>query len=406
MKKLPLLFLLLAVVAFGFGLTHLFRLRFEAGDIYPEYSSLRADPLGTKAFYQSLNGLLTARRNYQAWPELEDGRDTTLLFLGAAPESLEFTEAEFKQIERFVGSGGRLVIALLPRYVKPPTNLAQRAVAPAGTTPGRKAGRKPPEELAHIRPIPVTEQWGLAFNVAELPRDERQVFKPARATRRMAGSLPPSIDCHTALFFDKLDSPWRVIYARASDRAVVIERDFGLGTVALAADSYYFSNEALRRARQPELLAWMLGPNRKAVFDEVHLGVSENPGIGALARRYRLHGLLVALAVLAGLFVWKSAVRFVPPYDEDARRDSQEVVLGRESAAGFINLLRRNIPADNLLGTCLLEWKKSCAHQTPKARLEQVQALIDAENAREPRARNVLRAYQAISRVLSVKRKA
>ena len=36
---------------------HLFQLRFEQGDIYPAYSSLRADPLGTKVFYESLETL-------------------------------------------------------------------------------------------------------------------------------------------------------------------------------------------------------------------------------------------------------------------------------------------------------------------------------------------------------------
>ena len=61
MKKLPLISLLLLVALFVFGLTQLFKLRFEAGDIYPEYSSLRADPLGAKALYQSLESLLAVQ---------------------------------------------------------------------------------------------------------------------------------------------------------------------------------------------------------------------------------------------------------------------------------------------------------------------------------------------------------
>ena len=32
-------------------------LRFESGDVYPVYSSLRSDPLGTRAFYDSLEDL-------------------------------------------------------------------------------------------------------------------------------------------------------------------------------------------------------------------------------------------------------------------------------------------------------------------------------------------------------------
>src|SRR2546427_9645317 len=56
MKKdrmwLVLLLVLLAVFVLGVG--RLFQLRFEAGDVYPPYSSLRADPLGTKALFESL----------------------------------------------------------------------------------------------------------------------------------------------------------------------------------------------------------------------------------------------------------------------------------------------------------------------------------------------------------------
>ena len=45
------------IVVFGAGVIRLFQLRFEAGDVYPPYSSYRADPLGTRALYQSLENL-------------------------------------------------------------------------------------------------------------------------------------------------------------------------------------------------------------------------------------------------------------------------------------------------------------------------------------------------------------
>ena len=55
MKKYFSLFLLAGCAAIlTLGLIRLFKLRFEAGDVYPAYSSLRSDPLGTMAFYESL----------------------------------------------------------------------------------------------------------------------------------------------------------------------------------------------------------------------------------------------------------------------------------------------------------------------------------------------------------------
>ena len=48
--------LALAVAAlFVAGLIQLFLLRFKAGDVYPAYSSLRSDPLGTQVLFESLN---------------------------------------------------------------------------------------------------------------------------------------------------------------------------------------------------------------------------------------------------------------------------------------------------------------------------------------------------------------
>ena len=43
------------------------------------------------------------------------------------------------------------------------------------------------------------------------------------------------------------------------------------------------------------------------VFDEEHNGLRDNPGIASLARKYRLHGVIAGLILLAGLFVWKKA---------------------------------------------------------------------------------------------------
>ena len=63
----------------------LFRLRFEAGDVYPAYSSLRTDPLGTMAFYESLQRIagFSVRRDYSRANRLPEVRDTCYLHLAA-----------------------------------------------------------------------------------------------------------------------------------------------------------------------------------------------------------------------------------------------------------------------------------------------------------------------------------
>jgi hypothetical protein len=186
-----------------------------------------------------------------------------------------------------------------------------------------------------------------------LPKDDEE---PARAFAGQAAlKLPRSISWHSTLVFTNLHAGWKTIYARGRN-PVLIERPLGNGTLVFAADTYLVSNEALLRERHPTLLAWLIGPATRVIFDETHLGVAEEPGVATLLRKYRLHGLLAALAALAALFVWRQSVPFVPATDEHAGANH---VAGRTAAAGFVNLLRRSIPANKLLAVCVAEWEKS-----------------------------------------------
>jgi hypothetical protein len=302
----------------------------------------------------------------------------------------------------------------LPSFYPPRTNwFAVRAAQKRAQAKGGSATNAPPvggpdqpwtrpeTEAFDARAVSLQTRWALRLGFATLPRDDGGVFKSATAFHRDDDALPATLPCHTALHFDQTEAPWRTIYAREPGRPVIIERSLGRGTVVLSADSFHFSNEALRRDRQAALLTWFVGPSRQVIFDESHLGVQEAPGVATLARRYRLHGLLVGLLLLAALFVWKNAVSFIPPDEEQRARARGDLVAGKESSAGFVNLLRRNIPARDLLSTCLLEWRKSCAQQVSRVRLEQMQAVIDRENALEVNQRRPVETYRAISRILA-----
>src|SRR6185503_18842287 len=118
MKRSALILSLVAISGFIFGFVQLFNLRFEAGDVYPKYSSFRADPLGAKALFESLQRLVPTSRHLERWSKLGEGGETTLLYLGADPESLRFHKHELQNLETFVGSGGRLVISFVAQYKK------------------------------------------------------------------------------------------------------------------------------------------------------------------------------------------------------------------------------------------------------------------------------------------------
>lgn len=413
MKKSAFVLLTLLAAGFVAGLIHLFQLRFEAGDVYPAYSSLRADPLGTKALYDSLDELVLVRRNFESLTRLGDGRDQTLLYLGGTPEDARFTDDQFKVFDTFLRSGGRLVVAFHPVYVAPRWNRFAGKPGPVtapppalGTNQVPPRVRRNADPLADYRTTAIPDRWNFDFGHAPLNRAADSTFLPATAVRRTEDSLPDQLAIHSALYFQSLDDDWRVLFSRregTNDYPVLVERPFGRGSLVLAADSYPFSNEALRQSREPRLLTWYLGGNSQAVFEETHLGTQNDPGIAAMARRYHLHALAVALLILAALFIWRNSVAFLPPDAEQLADEAAHQISGKDAGEGFINLLRRNVPPVELLKVCLEQWNASAgAGQKPAPwKLEAMQKLIDEQNALDPRQRNPVRTYQQFCAILS-----
>jgi len=407
-KKLPLILLLVVLIGFLLGMLHLFKLRFEAGDSFPQYSSFRTDPIGTKALYESLDALVSTRRNLQPLSRLGDGRDTTLLWLGADPYSLRLMPEDFRDLETFARSGGRLVVAAEAVFTRPRTNVFAMAAMRKGAPLGGGPTNLPPNFPDEFRKIDIRQQWKISFDFAELERNERDTYAPAPATlvdSSAAPGLPETIDIHTTLGFSGLGPEWRVLYARKQPtniHPVLIERATGRGSIVLFADSFHFSNEALRDDRQSELLSWLVGAGRSVVFDETHLGTTEEPGVATLARKYRLEPLFGALLLLTLLFLWKNSSSFMPPYEEQLAQEQGDVVEGRDSASAFVNLLRRNITPASLLRVCLEQWNAALAgmRKPPRAKLEAMQRLIDAQNALEPRDRNPVGTYREFCRIL------
>lgn len=314
---------LLIALACGFlvGLWKLYDLRFNAGDIYPAYSSLRSDPLGAKALYESLRGIpdFYVDRNYREIANLPKQK-AVILFLGENPSAFASASAdELKEYEALAAGGARVVIAMRP--VRPPKEESR--------PPGVKQGSKKPAERSSVE-----ERWGVQIAYT------KATDKPAE---EQAGENPKT----TALNFE--------FQGQVLDR---VERPFGSGSVVLLANSYPLSNEALAGERDARLIAWMIGTNNNVLFDEHHFGVTENGGVVTLARKFHLEGLAAVLLVLLALFIWKNSTSLLPPRAERSTADDDSVAA-KDSSAGLANLLRRNIPGKVLLASCLNEWENS-----------------------------------------------
>ena len=408
-RHLPLIGLLACAAIFLYGLVQLFELRFESGDVYPAYSSLRADPLGTMAFYESLGTMpdISVRRDFSDSNQLPEDPDTAYLHLAAPSDEWEWLPDDlFREIKIFLARGGRLVITFYPQTTAPRhyayedemngTN-SLKSVPVGKASPGKpfKKHRQNSEDQAPETALET--EWNFHQSFEALPQED-DVYQPVSVTNQSGLPLPATLAWHSGVVFTNCGSAWRTIYARGRD-AVVMERRFGPGSVVMASDSYFLSNEAMETDRHAEFLAWLVGPKRTVVFDEAHLGITETPGVAGLMRKYRLHGLAAALLVLAGLFIWKNSVSLVPPA---AAARADDFVAGKDSATAFVNLLRRSVAPGDLLAVCFGEWKKGVAPggRISASRVQQAEAIFQSENSRPPRERNGADSYQKISGVL------
>ncbi len=303
---LDTLALCVLVAAFAIGMFQIFRIRLVAGDLYPEWSSLRSDPDGTRVLFDSLaaTGRFVTARKYKTLAQSPE-RDSTILFLGYSPNSLvNASNSDLDGFEQSARSGNRLVFAM---------------------NPGQWSG--PPKQESDS---PLAKKWGVAVD-----------------------RVPGNPDGDIELYFAKAAN-WTSDVA-AKGRATVIECVFGSGSIVLSASSAVFANQNLAADRNSALLVQLIDGNPRVVFDESHLGVQDTGSVLGLVHKYRLDGALWGLLALAIAFVWSNAVGFPPP----AEPRLSTATAGHDSRAGLAQLLRRQIPMARVIDVCVSEWQRT-----------------------------------------------
>jgi hypothetical protein len=436
MLRKPLLLLMLGLLlagAFVMGVAQLFELRYQKGDVYPPYSSLRADPLGVKGIYEALAELpgVNAERNYKPLPKLKTDEPITLVYAGVR-NTAAWDDLELRDFDGLILSGSRAIFTFTPIERSPveqeirkeeeearkkKLEKEKQESQPKGEKLGAKnrkstdakdgkkeagkdakddkSGKEGEDESEKIISFRVAaNRWG--FDFGYLPADEDKAFHRTAIATPAAAGLEHALSWHTALYFKNLKPDWKVLYT-CEDHPVIIERSFGSGSLVFSADSFFISNEALRVERSPRLIARLFDGPPTVIFDEEHHNVREEPGMATLARKYRLEGVVAGLILLTGLFLWKNSVRFIPAQRSGA--DEGDVVTGKESSEGFVNLLRRTIKPSEVLGICVGEWRKAFPNRPRE--MAKIDEIFADEQARSGRERNTVSAYQAICRSLT-----
>jgi hypothetical protein len=376
----------ISLLAFGYGVTRLFQDRLESGDIYPAYSTLRSDPLGCRAFYTALERYpeLDVKRAFARTDFRGQAPGTVYFFLGLDGRYLETQIGIFEEADSLARQGQRVVMSFIPMAMEKGDRVAMlrsrllrsdsasAAADSAGDSTftgkleklfqdsaGMDAEKAAPDKEGN--PLRILREWGLRLLIdsAFLPDalDPSDLSDPERSAidDRIAISqdgLRDTVPWISGLYFDSLSAPWEILYRRGA-LPVAVERAVGAGSVVLAADSYFASNQALFHTRPARMAAALVGGGRRIYFDERHLGVRQDDAVADLLRRYRLHWLLPSLLILAGLYIWKARYPLSPEPEEEPRESRAQ--NGRGALAG---LLRRNLSHRQTLEACYGYWQE------------------------------------------------
>ncbi|MBF0570820.1 MAG: DUF4350 domain-containing protein [Candidatus Omnitrophica bacterium] len=391
---------IIILAVFLTGLMELFNLRFQKGDIYPAYSSLRTDPLGSKVLFRSLSYFknLSVRRNYQSFERLEGNPDSILLYFGAGSKDFQLREKGFFQsLDQYVIQGGRVVISFLP---------SQQTSAQVKAIPEKK--EKKSESPNHDQDEKdrnfdsMEKHWGIVLTYENLIFKKngefvaKKFFLTQKPFNNFQKQLPLSIPWHSTMSFKYSNDSWHTLYT-FNEKPVMVEKNLGRGSIVLMTDSFFFSNEALLKDRQVPLLSTLFQGRKEIIFDEYHLGVISQHGIIDLIVQYRLHFFLLSLFCVFVLLVWKnSSLAF---QDQQNNATVQLIETKKDYFEGLSSLLRKNILIKNILAVCVEEWYQGRAIKSDQEIKIYIDDIVSSEN------KDPVRGYQLIYKKLTERKR-
>lgn len=438
--------LLLGALLFA-GFFGILEKRFAEGGIYPVYASFRSDPLGTSAFYESLErlGSVTVSRNRTPLNQVGGlDKDTAIFLLGYPRDGFEDLRApDSSPVMKAVGAGARLVITMNPELVpevfqpgrseleedwierrrrlreeRASRRAAESESSPAGPPESPETGEagrgevggeretnegdddeeaKLDREMEEVLGRLLTNKLGFAVSSSGPFERPSEGWETRPGETVSAAAVPAELPAWRSQYrIEAKDPAWKVV-AYVGDEPVVIERVFGIGSVVLASDTYFASNESLHHGAEPEFLLWLTGGKAKVIFDETIHGTTETGGAMKLIRRYRAHGAIMGILVFVSLWAWRSAMPLVRGGEAQDRGlvGEGETVLGEGTGTGLIRLMRRSVPSALLLSRCVEVWAQSRAAGLASAERARLDPLL-ARHRLDPKRFGIVDSYRAM----------
>ncbi|MCP4269549.1 MAG: hypothetical protein GY777_28925 [Candidatus Brocadiaceae bacterium] len=392
--------LVIIVILFLTGITIIFNLQYDKSNNLPRYSSLRADPLGTKIIFESLSNLsdLNVQRNFKSYYQLPTNYKYTFFFLGSTVDSFfnNINKNDFEKLHGLLEKGNRLVFALTPD---------KNSYSARKTRKGEEGEKeKVVDEDDEVKDEGIKESkdflkknWDICFSeTSDKSQDNHK--------KLLLSIVPDScnIPWNSNIHFE-IGEEWSTIL-KDNNKNLIVERAVGNGSLVFLSDSYLLSNEAMFNDRYSWFLSWLIGNNKNIIFDEVHLGIAHKTKVIELAKRYKLHGFFFGLIILAVLYIWKNFSFFIP--NEQSSKEKKNITLGKDTSAGFVQLLERSISKEDISKICKNEWLKtdSVKRDLSQGKLDRINAVIELEGNLPGKERNPIKTYSKIRKIILERR--
>ena len=354
-------------VFFVYTAIRIFSIRFSKGDIYPKYSSMRSDPLGTKALYESYSMLehITVSRNMRPLYEISE---ENVFLLRAGMENIN--AAGDAELFKFMLGGGRVAVFFSGKCGLEDKKTRKKE---GKSEDGRETAKK--------------DEWKkMEAGKFELIYDGRDQVFPRKASPEPDFAEFGCFD-NDAMTYFKFANPasWKIIFTDPSGRPVVAETAIGKGKLIVSAGSYVISNEGLRKNPQPAFLAWLPGGRNNIIFDESAHGFFISRNIVWLLSRYRLEFLALNIILIVVLLLWRNAFSF----SQESNKSFLEAIAAKEnsfsSSAGLETLLGK-IPEKKILKYCFDEWlKPGNTRFYSEHEIQELKTIAtESENSRDP----------------------
>jgi len=406
--------LILIVTGFIYGIYQLFIYRFQKGDIFQEYSTLRSDEQGSKAYLETLRLFddIEIEQNLLPLNQLKEKANTTFIFIGLTNNQIRnnyfFNE---QTVQRILRNNNRLVLLLNPEIYttfldsliiqndsikiknKEKYNFANYlGFAIKFFSKDSLSSFKENDIKKNIGQDTLSEKISSIYEI-----DTREISKMAYTDIYNSEilNLPLRIKWDTKLYLE-VQEDWLNIYNNA-DKPVIcelIKKDF---SVILATDSYFFKNKNFRDERETEFILWLTGNNRKIIIDESHFGIAKQNGISYLIKKYRLFYAVLILLFLGILFIWKSMDSFLPKTLKISdKRDENTLIVEN----GIVGLLKQNLSTKELIKICYEERKKSLKI-SKKAEMDNMSEIENIVSGKTVNKNQVVDSYNKIYKILN-----